>query len=305
MQLVLQTFLNPVFPVFAIMLIGFIMGRWGFFNLEDARAVNKFVFYVVLPPLIFALVLAAPVKDINYQLVFVYFLSEVILIIVSALLIRRLFRRSTAESVLLGMASGFVNHVFFIMPIVTELYGEAALVPLSALIFIDTIVVFGGMTVCMEVVSNRGGSLTSVFSSFMRNPVLIAMLIGLIVNIVGVELHDGVATFTSFAGRAAPPASLFALGVTLAGSRFLPLDAPASLVTLIKIVVHPLLVWGLLGWAGNLDPVWTSTVHLTAAGPCGAMPFVLALQYRVRADSIGMALVYSTVASLVTLSIIA
>lgn len=305
MQIVIQTFLNPVFPVFAVMLIGLIMGRRGFFDVEAARAVNKFVFYVVLPPLIFALVLAAPVKELNYRLVLLYFLSEVILFFVSTILIRKLFLRSIAESVLLGMASGFVNHVFFIMPIVTVLYGDAALVPLSALIFVDTIVVFGGMTACMEIVSNRGKSMSTVFSSFVRNPVLVAMALGLIVNILGIELHDGVATFTSFAGKAAPPASLFALGVILAGSRFLPLDAPASIVTLIKIIVHPLLLWGLLGWAGDLNPIWTSTVHLTAAGPCGAMPFVLALQYRVRADSVGLAIVYSTIASLVTLSIIA
>jgi len=35
------------------------------------------------------------------------------------------------------------------------------------------------------------------------------------------------------------------------------------------------------------------------------MPFVLALQYKVRAESIGIAIIYSTIASLFTLSIIA
>lgn len=305
MQSVIQTFLNPVFPVFAVMLIGFFMGRRGIFSLEDARAVNKFVFYVVLPPLVFSLILAAPVRDLNYGLVFVYLLSEVILFIGSTILIRRLFRLSVEESILLGMATGFVNHVLYIMPIVTKLYGEEALAPLSVLIFLDIIVVFGGMTVCMEIVSNRGGSVASVLSSFVRNPVLLAMLLGLCVNVVGIEFHEGVATFTSFAGKAAPPTSLFALGVTLAGSRLWPLDGPASFTTLMKIVVHPLLVWALLGWAGTLDQLWTTTVHFIAAGPCGAMPFVLALQYRVRAESIGLAIVYSTVASLVTLSIIA
>jgi malonate transporter len=305
MQLVIQTFLNPVFPVFAVMLIGLVMGRRGFFDIEAARAVNKFVFYVVLPPLIFSLILAVPVRELNYRLVSFYLLSEVVLFIVSGLLIRRLFRRSVAESALLGMASGFVNHVFFIMPIVSVLYGKEALGALSALIFLDTVVVFGGMIVCMEIVSNRKGSAAAVLFSFLRNPVLAAMMLGLAVNILGIQLHEGVATFTSFAGKAAPPASLFALGVTLAGSRFFPLDGPASIITLIKIIAHPLLVMCLLAGAGDMNPIWTSTVQYTAAGPCGAMPFVLALQYKVRPDSIGLAIVYSTVASLVTLSIIA
>jgi len=111
MQLVIQTFLNPVFPVFAIMLIGFVMGRRGFFSLEDARSVNRFVFYVALPPLIFSLILASPVKELNYRLLSCYFLSEVIVFTFTTLLLRRLFRVGMAESILLGMASVFVNHV--------------------------------------------------------------------------------------------------------------------------------------------------------------------------------------------------
>ena len=42
---------------------------------------------------------------------------------------------------------------------------------------------------------------------------------------------------------------------------------------------------------------------LTSAGPCGAMPFVLAVQYRVNPDSIGLAIVYSTLLSLLTLAL--
>ena len=305
MNIVIQTFLNPVFPVFSVMLIGLIMGRRDFFSVADARAVNKFVFYAALPPLVFSLIVAAPINGLDFRLIFFYLLSEVTVFVVAAIIIRRFFRRSVAESVLVGMASGFVNHVFFIMPIVTELYGADALVPLSVLIFLDTVIVFGGMTVCMELVENRGKSIAAVFYSLLRNPVLMAMLLGMIINIAGVELHGGIHTFASFAGKAAPPASLFALGVTLARSRLLPLDGPALLVTAIKIVIHPLLVWWLLGWVGELEQIWTATIHLTAAGPCGAMPFVLALQYKVRADSIGLAIVYSTMASLVTLSILA
>lgn len=305
MQLVIQTFLNPVFPVFAIMLVGIIMGRRGFFDQDAARALNKFVFYVVLPPLIFSLIMSATLEELNYRLVFFYYLAEIFLIVVSTIIIRKLLRRSLAESVLLGMASGFANHVFFILPIVTELYGDAARAPLTALIFVDTILIFGGMTMCMEVVAHRGQSAGKVFLSFVRNPVLIAMTVALIINALGFELHEGVETFTSFAGHAAPPVSLFALGVILAQRRFLPLDSGALVITLIKIIVHPLLVWCLFSWAGGHDPVWAPTIQLTAAAPCGAMPFVLALQYRVKADSIGLAIVYSTIASLITLSIIA
>ena len=72
-----------------------------------------------------------------------------------------------------------------------------------------------------------------------------------------------------------------------------------------KIIVHPLVAWFLFTGIVEFEPVWRDPALLVAAGPCGAMPFVLAMQYKVRAESIGMAIIYSTVASLLTLSIIA
>jgi len=50
MQLIVQTFLNPVFPVFAIMLLGIMLVKRKVFDFRDAQTINRFVFYA-LPPL--------------------------------------------------------------------------------------------------------------------------------------------------------------------------------------------------------------------------------------------------------------
>ena len=129
--------------------------------------------------------------------------------------------------------------------------------------------------------------------------------VGLVINISGIELHDGLITFSSFAGAAAAPAALFSLGIILAQTRFLSLDYAAVTATGLKIIIHPLVAWFLFTGFVDFDPLWRDPALLVAAGPCGAMPFVLAMQYRVRAESIGLAIVYSTVASLFTLSMLA
>ena len=49
---------------------------------------------------------------------------------------------------------------------------------------------------------------------------------------------------------------------------------------------------------------WDHLVLLVAAGPCGAMPFVIALQYGVRTEVIAKAILVSTILSLVSLSIL-
>ena len=304
MPTLVQTFLNPIFPIFAIMLLGIVLGRKKIFNYGDAQIINRFVFYAAVPPLIFYLTLSAPLKQLNPTVIALYLLSEVTVFSVTAFLARVWLKRSMAESILLGMASNFVNHVFFILPIVTVLYGDQGVLPVSAIIAIDTVIVFCGMIIGFEIASHRGESYLKAVISVVRNPILVAMALGIMVNLVGLELHAGIHTFITFAGKAAAPAALFSLGIIVAEVNITRPDSAAMLVTAMKIIVHPLLLLLLFTWIGSLEVTWSKTLLLTAAGPCGAMPFVLALQYKVKADSIGVAIVYSTLASLITLSIL-
>ncbi|MGI9536359.1 MAG: AEC family transporter [Desulfocapsaceae bacterium] len=305
MQLIVQTFLNPVFPVFAIMLLGIILGKRKVFDFGDAQTINRFVFYALVPPVIFSLIVSAPLSQLNYTIITLWALAEATLFAITAYMVRTWLKRSKLESILLGMASCFVNHVFFILPIVTVLYGDRGVLPLSVIISLDTVIFFCGMVMALEIVAHRGDSYLKVGASFLRNPVLIAMALGLTANLMGLNLHDGVKTFLSFTGSAAAPAALFSLGVIMADVKISRIDSAALVVTTMKTIVHPLFIWFLLSSTNGLDSGWTKTVLVTAAGPCGAMPFVLALQYKIKADSIGTAIIYSTVASLFTISVLA
>ena len=305
MQLIAQTFLNPVFPIFTIMFLGIILGKRKVFDFRDAQTINRFVFYVLVPPVIFSLIYSTPLGQINYAIITLWVLAEATIFAITLFIVRTWLKRSRLESMLLAMASCFINHVFFILPIVTVLYGDRGVLPLSAIISIDTVIFFCGMVMALEVVAHRGDSYLRVGASFLRNPVLGAMALGLAVNLMDLNLHDGVRTFLSFSGKAAAPAALFSLGVIIADVKISRVDSAALVVTAMKTIVHPIGIWLLISLLGSLDPDWSKTVLLTAAGPCGAMPFVLALQYKIKADSIGTAIIYSTIASLVTISVLA
>lgn len=301
----IQTFLNPVFPVFAIMLIGIVLGKRKVFEFKDAQTINKFVFYALVPPVIFTLTYSAPLAQLDYSIITLYLLAETTIFAATASIVRFLLHRSSLESILLGMASCFVNHVFFILPIVKLLYGDRGVLPLSAFISVDIVIFFCGMIMVLEVVAHRDDTYLKVAASFLRNPVLIAMILGLSANFMRLSLPKGVETFLSFTGNAAAPAALFSLGIIVADIKMRRLDHATLLVSGMKTVVHPLIVWILLFLLPGLDSDWSQTALITAAGPCGAMPFVLALQYKIKADSIGMAIILSTVASLFTLSVLA
>lgn len=303
MTVFLSTFLNPIFPIFAVMLVGIALARWTIFNYSDAQAVNKFVFYVAMPALLFGLLTNADFSQLDKSLPLIYFLSGAISFCCAALVSRRIFKRSLAEALLLGMATSFVNHAFFILPIATILYGHQAAELITILIVIDISVVFGGMTIVMELMQRSNNQLATV-KKLITNPVLIAIFLGCMVNLLQLNLHEGIHTYTTFVGKSAPPASMFALGIIIASRRQKELDLCALSITTLKLVLFPALVWIAFQFYAFPPGTLRNTLLLTGAGPCGAMPFVLAVQYGISPDSIGRAIIYSTLLSLITLAFI-
>ncbi|MCB1493666.1 MAG: AEC family transporter [Rhodobiaceae bacterium] len=301
----LEAFLNPILPVSAILILGFIFGRAGTFTAAEATPINRFVFYLAVPALLFNIMADAPLETFDWALLLAYFISECGIYAGAAAIARFVFKRGPRESLLLGMAACFSNHVFFVLPMARILYGDQAALPIGAIIVVDSIGLFGFTMAGLEIASNTGRSLARIPLVLARNPVLAAMALGLAVNIAGIPVHDGIRTFTNFTGASAAPVALFALGVILSNAGIGRLDGAALMAAASKVILHPLLGYTLFMNVFDIEPAWSEPALLVTAGPCGAMPFVLALQYGVKSEGVAKAMIYSSVASLAVMSIIA
>jgi predicted permease len=301
-----QVFLNPVLPIFAILGFGMLFARRGIFDASAASVLNRFVFFIGAPALLFSLLISASLAQFEWQVLTLYFASEMTIYAAGTALARYAFRREWRESLLLGMTACFVNHVFFVLPMARVLYGDAASAPIAAIIVVDTVLIFALTIVALELSAPGVHSGSKVFKLLLKHPLLQAIAAGLLVNLLGLPLHDGVQTFVSFVGAAASPIALFALGIILVSTASPGLDKTALSIVGLKVIVHPLLAWLLFSGAAALaNPAWTSTALLVAAGPCGAMPFVLGLQYKIDVTTIARAIGYSTLLSLLTLALMA
>ncbi len=301
-----QTFLNPVLPIFAVLGFGMLLARRGIFDTSAAGVLNRFVFYIGAPALTFSLLTSASLAEFEWQVLMLYFASEVAIYAAGMALARYVFQREWREAMLLGMTACFVNHVFFVLPMARVLYGDAASAPIAAIIAVDTVLLFALTIVALELSAPGVRSGRHVLALLIKHPMLQAIAAGLLVNLAGIPLHAGINTFTHFVGAAASPIGLFALGIVLSSTVGRNLDKLALSIIGLKVVGHPLLAWLLFSSAATLaNPAWTSTALLVAAGPCGVMPFVLALQYKINVTTISRAVGYSTLVSLVTLAMMA
>lgn len=294
---------NTILPIFALLAIGFSLHRLKIFDVVAAQSINKFVFFVATPALIFLIVSRASIFEFDGGALAVYFASEIFLYVGSFLLLHFKLGFDRGEALLLGMTSAFVNHVFFVLPIASRIYGVAAAQPIAGIVLVDVVVLFCGTVLAMDLMQTRKPSPLKVASLLARNPFIIASFLGMMAWGFRAFIPEGLYTYAEFAGAAAPPASLFALGVILASNPLRPVGAAGWSVVAIKIVVHPLIVLTLSG-IFTISPEWDKIILLVAAGPSGAMPFVIALQYGVRTELIAKAILASTILSLATLSVL-
>ena len=298
-------FFGGVLPIFAIGAVGYGLGRLGTFDSAMAISINRFVFYVGIPCLGFRLIVRAPIYEFDLTLLAGFLISEVAMYGCGFAVGRYLFNTDVKEAVLLGLACALTNHVLFVLPIAIILLGEEAAAPIVAIITMDIILVFSVTLVIMDFMSSEDGSINQVLGKIARNPPVIAMASGLAVGLGNLEVPRSFDVFLDFAGDAAAPCALFALGIILSqrhepGRAFLPVA-----LTAIKLLVHPILAWMLLIALIDIPSTMTAPTMMVAAAPCGAMAFVLALNYQVRVDAISRAILYSSVGSLVTITLAA
>jgi len=298
-----SSFTNPILPIFAILAIGYGMHRLKIFDVVAAQSINKFVFFVATPALIFSIVSKASISEFDSGALAIYFVGEMCIYLGTFLFLHFKLGFDRKEALLLGMTSVFVNHVFFVLPIAERVYGATAVQPIAGIVLVDVVILFCGTVLAMDLMQTRKASPLKVASLLVRNPFLIASLLGMMTWGFQSLIPGGLYTYAEFAGAAAAPASLFALGVILANNPLRPIGVAGWSVVAIKIVVHPLIVFTLAGIFA-ISPEWDHITLLVAAGPCGAMPFVIALQYGIRTELIAKVILISTILSLLTLSVL-
>ncbi len=300
-----ETFLGGVLPIFAIGAIGYCLGRLGIFDAAMAGAINRFVFYIGVPCLTFRLIVRAPIEEFDLLLLVGFLASEILMFGCGFAIGRFAFKADAKESVLLGLASAYSNHVLFVLPIAVTLFGEEAAAPIVSIIAMDSILVFGATLVIMDFMTTADGTVKQVIGKVFRNPPVLAMTGGLIISLGNLGLPTSVDVFLDFAGSAAAPCALFALGIILSRPQQPGRAALPVALTAIKLFLHPLIAWVLLVTLLDIAPAMVKPTMMVAAAPCGAMAFVLGMTYQVRVDAISRAILYSSIGSLLTVTLAA
>ena len=288
--------LNISIPFFALIFLGFGAHAIGFIDVAGARTMSKFAFYVTLPPFMFLKITASdPAAILNWGFIWRYESSTILIYLTAALIAQLLFRLGRLESGIFGLNVAYPNYGYMGIPLAILAFGDEAALPMALILFADTIVLLT-LTACF-VSGNEGGPVAAIKRisfTMIANPLVIAVLAGLLFSASGLILPKIPQQFGTLLAGAAAPVALFALGATLFGQPVRAAAAEVSAISLLKLILHPLLVaLFFLGLPGQ-EPLWVKVAILSSCLPVAANVFMLANHYGAYTGRTASAILVST-----------
>ena len=306
MEPTLEPVLGAVFPVFGLVACGFVAGRFGLVSQASSHALNQFVYAFALPAMLFVAVYRGSLDEIlSGRFLLAVIAATLATALAGFALSHFLAGAKPAESTLRALNASFANTGYLGIPLVTVAYGERAALPAALATVATNIVSFALAIVCLELFVNpRRGGVRRAVSGVIRSPLI--WPIGLAIALVALEVRVPlpVERFASLLAAAAGPCALFAIGLFVSQ---LPIRAGIAASwpsTLLKLVLHPLLMAALAFWLLPIDPFWAKIAVVCASLPLGATAFVLAQRYELLEAETSTGAVLSTAASLLTVSLV-
>lgn len=303
----MDTIVNVAFPVFAIVAAGYLAGHWRVLGEDSAAALNRFVYYFALPPVLFVFTARAPIEEVlNWPFIAAILLAALATLVVSLVIGRLLFRHALPELSLQGFTAVFSNSAYMGIPLFLTAFGADGAMPAIVATVAGNFVLIGGTIAALESLRAEGPSTMDVCRQvsaiLIRNPLLVAPALGLVFSYLAIPLPLPIGNFLDLMAAAAGPVALFALGLSLTGRPLLGDLAEVSWVVVLKLLIHPLLAFLIVRYLFDLDPLWASAAVLLSALPSGALVFVIAQQYEIYTQRASAAIVISTAGSIITVS---
>ncbi len=299
--------LTIALPVFGLILIGAIAGRYGFLGRDATGALNMFVVYLSLPAVMFQAMAHIPPAQLTNGGLAASFCIGITIPGLIALFIARHQGARLGDAAMQALSATFCNTGYMGIPLCRMAFGDDSLVPGVICMVITACPQFAVAIALIE--SDRPGQAprqiaVKVVRALARNPLLISPLAGLLISSLGLTLPLVAERFLTILGGAATPCALVATGMMVAESteRFRPLLV--GRLVLLKLIVQPAIAWVIAYRIADLPPAWSGSVVLMSALPTGASAFILAKLYGREVASTSGTVLVSTVLSFGTLSLL-
>jgi malonate transporter len=297
-----------VAPIFGVIALGFVGVKVKVLDEGAVRGLVLYVFNFAIPILLFrSLALTELPANIEWSFLVSYYGGALVVFFLGMAAGRGLFHRPLEDQAIFGMGAGFSNTVLMGLPILLTAFGPEANLPVFLLIAFHGPILMTLVSGLIEVgrgEASLGNQVRTVGLELVRNPIIVGLAVGLAANLGGFVLPGPLDRMAEMMGATAVPCALFALGSALAAYPLTGDVAPAMILTSLKLLVHPALVWVLAVPVMGLEGIWVPVAVTMAAMPSGINVYLFGARYDAAKGVAARTVFLSTIFSVGTISVL-
>ena len=311
----LEKILGALLPAVITILLGYFAARHHDFGQKDVPVLNRMVMSYALPLSLFVGVVSAGRAELIAQLPLVAFLALAILGMYAAVFAIGLygFHCSPGLAGLRALTAAAPSTAFVGTPVLGYLYGDKGDIPVAvgSIIIVTCLVPLTLILLNLDpqgrppTRSAQGAShdpdTRGKILNALKQPVVWLPFLGFVLLMFDVEVPSVFNDSLGLLGHASAGVALFTAGIILAGYKIL-VNGTVMFLVFLKNVVQPGLVCAGMLWLGYGDPLLGEAV-VTSALPPVTLVVMLAVQYRMAIPETASALMFSSLGSLLTMSV--
>lgn len=294
-QSVLPIFVQTVLPVFLVAAAGY--GLACALPI-DSKSLGRLLFYLATPSLVFR-------SLVRSQLDFVV-LQQMALVAVAVGILSGLLGwlvsmgESRQRRAALILTSAISNNGNMGIPISFFAFGDSGLA-LGSIYYVATSLLSN--TIGVVIASAGQTAIATALLQSVRVPVLYSATIGLLLNLLQVELPQPLFRAVDLLADAAIPGMLILLGIQLRNAPFTKMPWVILRSSAVRLLVAPLCAW-LLCLLLSVNGTERNVILLQAGMPTAVMAAVLSTEYDTEPELVATVILVSTLLSMITLSVL-
>jgi predicted permease len=290
-------------PLFALVLIGYAIGRSGRWPVAYSEALSKFLFAVPLPALLFRLGSdLSRLPPVDGRVLIAFFGGCLVVFAVARVAGALAYRLDGVGQSVFALGGIFSNNVFLGIPLAKAAIGDAAMPSVGLVLVFNSLTLWTLATASVEWARHGDLSLRGfgkTLRSVLLNPIVAAILAGAAFGLTGWRIPSAIDRPLAMLAEPAIPLSLVVLGMGLAQYGVRSGWRIAAGITAMKLLGQPLVVWA-IAWAIGLPPLETVVVVLLAALPVGINVYLMAREFEALEGPVATSMLASTLLAAVT-----
>lgn len=294
-----MTALNVVLPLLLLVVVGYFLKTRSFFSEVTLKQMNKLVFTLLIPCSLFKSIVTSSIEDAVSLDYLLFCLAGVTAMILSGLFLgEKLCERNDQKGVM-AQAIFRGNSVLFGIPVVQMLYPNESIVLTTSMIAIIVPIYNICAVVSLQLHAGMKTDIKSLLISVLKNPMVIATLLGFALKLSGLTLPSVVVKTVSDIAAAANPIGLIVLGATFELPAISQNIKKLSVITFMRMILWPAVMMSLavlMGYRG----IHLATVMVMFGAPTAVSSFATAVQMKGDGTLASQAVMMTTAVSVIT-----